>query len=232
MAHKTLVSGTSYDITGGKTLVNGTAYSIKGGKTLVGGTSYDISFAQGVYLVYNGDAVEIPVSDYIGETWEAAYSGPDIILDVGNTNFQLGIEIGYHQYLVLYNMDVYDYFGYVCDENNIVVEGRQYILTTSYYLYNAAIEFILDGIPTKLGINIPGYYKGITWYDAIANSLCRFGNDNGGYFYLDVDEGGAVVIYQEGPNTPTGYCLTYSGNVVTINDAIQNDDFYNFIAQA
>lgn len=44
MAHKTLVGGTAYEITGGKTLVGGTAYSIAGGKTMVGGTVYDISF--------------------------------------------------------------------------------------------------------------------------------------------------------------------------------------------
>lgn len=42
MAHKTLISGTAYEISGGKTLVNGTAYSIKNGKTLVGGTNYEV----------------------------------------------------------------------------------------------------------------------------------------------------------------------------------------------
>ena len=45
MAHKTLISGTSYDVSGGKTLIDGTAYGIAGGKTLVNGTAYDISFA-------------------------------------------------------------------------------------------------------------------------------------------------------------------------------------------
>lgn len=44
MAHKTLIGGTAYEISGGKTLVNGTAYSIKNGKTLVGGTAYEIAF--------------------------------------------------------------------------------------------------------------------------------------------------------------------------------------------
>lgn len=44
MAHKTLISGTAYDITGGKTLVSGTSYSVKNGKVLIGGTAYDISF--------------------------------------------------------------------------------------------------------------------------------------------------------------------------------------------
>lgn len=45
MAHKTLVGGTAYDITGGKCLVDGTGYSIKKGRTLVGGTGYDVNFA-------------------------------------------------------------------------------------------------------------------------------------------------------------------------------------------
>ena len=44
MAHKTLVGGTDYGISGGKCLIGGTAYSIKNGRTLVGGTGYDIPF--------------------------------------------------------------------------------------------------------------------------------------------------------------------------------------------
>lgn len=44
MAHKTLINGTAYEISGGKTLVNGTAYEIKNGKTRVGGTAYEVGF--------------------------------------------------------------------------------------------------------------------------------------------------------------------------------------------
>lgn len=44
MAHKTLIGGTAYGVTGGKTLVGGTGYSIKGGKTLIDGTVYSVSF--------------------------------------------------------------------------------------------------------------------------------------------------------------------------------------------
>lgn len=44
MAHKTLIGGTAYEISGGKTLVGGTAYSIKNGKTLIGGTAYEMGF--------------------------------------------------------------------------------------------------------------------------------------------------------------------------------------------
>lgn len=45
MAHKTLIGGTGYEITGGRCLVGGTGYNIKKGRTLVGGTGYDVEFA-------------------------------------------------------------------------------------------------------------------------------------------------------------------------------------------
>lgn len=70
MAHKTLVGGTSYEISGGKTLVNSTAYSISGGKTLVGGTAYKIGFGtpigdlevgSSVYMNVNGVSTEFLV---------------------------------------------------------------------------------------------------------------------------------------------------------------------------
>lgn len=70
MAHKTLVNGTSYEISGGKTLVGGTTYSISGGKTLVGGTAYGIGFGtpigdlavgSSVYLKRAGVSVEFLV---------------------------------------------------------------------------------------------------------------------------------------------------------------------------
>ena len=44
MAHKALIGGTAYNITGGKSLVSGTSYNITSGRTLVGGTRYDIMF--------------------------------------------------------------------------------------------------------------------------------------------------------------------------------------------
>lgn len=76
MAHKTLVNGTAYEISGGKTLVDGTAYSIKNGKTLVGGTVYEVGFGLPMVVVtVIGDAIS---SNYC-ETY-ASYSTPD-----GNT---------------------------------------------------------------------------------------------------------------------------------------------------
>ena len=44
MAHKTLIGGTAYKITGGRDLIDGTGYAKKSGKVLIGGTTYEIGF--------------------------------------------------------------------------------------------------------------------------------------------------------------------------------------------
>ena len=54
MAHKTLIDGTAYEISGGKTLVDGTAYSIKEGKTLIDGTEHEIGFSKTLTITGNG----------------------------------------------------------------------------------------------------------------------------------------------------------------------------------
>lgn len=44
MAHKTLISGTAYSVSGGRELIGGTGYGCKAGKTLIGGTAFDVPF--------------------------------------------------------------------------------------------------------------------------------------------------------------------------------------------
>ena len=56
MAHKALVGGTAYNITGGKSMVSGTVYNIAKGRTLIDGTGYNINFVPPTYiyaLLYN-----------------------------------------------------------------------------------------------------------------------------------------------------------------------------------
>lgn len=77
MAHKTLIGGTAYEISGGKTLIGGTAYSIKGGKTLVDGTAYSLSFLPVITLT--GSAADTSTGGYAkctinGSTYNAALS--------------------------------------------------------------------------------------------------------------------------------------------------------------
>ena len=50
MAHKTLISGTAYDVKGGRELIDGTGYAKKKGRVLVNGTGYDIPFSSGIPL--------------------------------------------------------------------------------------------------------------------------------------------------------------------------------------
>ena len=44
MAHKTLVDGTAYEISGGIVKVDGTGYKLSAGKTMFNGTGFNISF--------------------------------------------------------------------------------------------------------------------------------------------------------------------------------------------
>ena len=50
MAHKTLISGTAYSVTGGRDLIGGTGYAKKKGRVLVNGAGYDIPFSSGIPL--------------------------------------------------------------------------------------------------------------------------------------------------------------------------------------
>lgn len=78
MAHKTLINGTVYDISGGSTLVNGTAYKISSGRTLVGGTGYTISFGLSPVFANNSWAAIIAAcqANEVPDTWSVGDSKP------------------------------------------------------------------------------------------------------------------------------------------------------------
>ena len=50
MAHKTLISGPAYSVTGGRELIGGTGYGCKAGKTIIGGTAFTVPFSKGIPL--------------------------------------------------------------------------------------------------------------------------------------------------------------------------------------
>ena len=50
MSHKTLISGTAYEVVGGAQMIDGTKFQMGGGKTILGGTGYDIPFSKGIPL--------------------------------------------------------------------------------------------------------------------------------------------------------------------------------------
>ena len=55
MAHKSLISGTAYNISGGKSLISGTAYNISSGKSLISGTAYNINFKKEPFAMLYSD---------------------------------------------------------------------------------------------------------------------------------------------------------------------------------
>lgn len=56
MAHKTLISGTAYSVTGGRDLIGGTGYGCKAGKTLIGGTAFDVKFPRPITVTIHGSS--------------------------------------------------------------------------------------------------------------------------------------------------------------------------------
>lgn len=83
MGQKVEVSGTGYDLKGGKPLIGGTAYAIKKGRTLVGGTGYDISLLSGTPIsdLPVGSVVKIAVNGALREFLIVNQGRPSSIYD-------------------------------------------------------------------------------------------------------------------------------------------------------
>lgn len=64
MAHRTLINGTGYDMSGGRDLIGGTGYGKKKGRVLVNGTGYDVPFSSGIPIgtLAVGSTVKIGVN--------------------------------------------------------------------------------------------------------------------------------------------------------------------------
>ena len=78
MAHKSLIGGTSYNITGGTSLVGGTSHKISHGKTLIDGTEYKISFQEPAYaLLYTDNSMSFQYGNSVesGKTVRNIYTG-------------------------------------------------------------------------------------------------------------------------------------------------------------
>ena len=107
MAHKSLVGGTAYDISGGRTLVGGTGYSISKGRTLVGGTGYDIAFSFDITVTSQGISLSSSYKPgcYVVINGEKVYSK-------GTYTAQAGVPIKL----------VCGYFG-VSYTNSIIIDG-------------------------------------------------------------------------------------------------------------
>ena len=87
MAHKTLISGTDYSVTGGREMIGGTGYSIKKGRTLIGGAGYNITFAPSYDSVFANNTwkqiIEACHNNAVPDTWNVADKKPMTINGVG-----------------------------------------------------------------------------------------------------------------------------------------------------
>lgn len=92
MAHKTLISGTDYSVTGGRELIGGTGYSIKKGRTLIGGTGYDITFAPPYDSVFANNTWEQIIkachNNAVPDTWNVADQKP---MTINGVDYQIDI---------------------------------------------------------------------------------------------------------------------------------------------
>lgn len=83
MAHKTLISGTAYSVTGGRELIGGTGYGCKAGKTIIGGTAFDVPIGSPKYTltIQNANISNGAYVAYVGEN----YGTGTLRITVGDT---------------------------------------------------------------------------------------------------------------------------------------------------
>ena len=79
MAHRTLIGGTAYNISGGKSMVSGTVYNISGGRTMVGGTGYNISFGEGGSSDGEPTAMLYSDGDFVFQRGDKVESGKSLV---------------------------------------------------------------------------------------------------------------------------------------------------------
>ena len=80
MAHKTLISGTAYSVTGGRELIGGTGYGCKAGKTIIGGTAFTVPF---------GRAVTVK-TDATFSGGNLSKSTPNLLITCNGTTYTIG----------------------------------------------------------------------------------------------------------------------------------------------
>ena len=87
MAHRTLIGGTGYTVTGGTDLIDGTARSRTAGRTLVDGTAYAIGFGGLDHVMASGADVNVQ-NKQVPDTWNV---GDSCMMAFGKKNYQIDI---------------------------------------------------------------------------------------------------------------------------------------------
>jgi len=171
MAHKTLIDGTAYEISGGKTLIDGTAYSIDKGKTLVDGTAYEVSFAKPIPVIttssvsYSSDYVGLAYIEFVdvaGKAWKVDSQGGVLDVDAstaaGAPIWANTFEVPAGTIITCYVESKNSYYkAYVSVNGTKVVNKGDDDMTYAYTVVgNANIELYTRGTSTS---NAYGYIK-------------------------------------------------------------------------
>ena len=190
MAHKTLIGGTAYEISGGRTLINGTAYSIKNGKTLAGGTAYEVGFTEtvDVYITLNKALVGTIVIDAAH-----AYATINDITYDGSATVVLSVPVGtevevYASGNVILNGEALGKIVYkhIIQKQTTITIGAQKIMGTYGYTN------IIDAAPVVFAAGF--FYAwcdaGSTWNDLNGHSISSTFNVvvDGGVVYANTDK--------------------------------------------
>lgn len=230
MAHKALIGGTAYEISGGKALVGGTAYSIDKGKTLVDGTAYEVGFGGDMRTITLKENTwsdsytyaEISYRTPNGETGRLSTAGVyelplgtsvSVSLEIENRDYRPSVYIYFNGECIGYSNDSFISHTFSITQNVVIAptnnayNGGQFIIAE---IPDGCISFIhYDGANTVYVAE-----NGMMW-----NEWCDSEYNNfDGYKRIKID-GDAVTFY--------GTALTYNGTNVKPTDTIIDGATYH-----
>lgn len=183
MAHKTLISGTAYSVTGGRELIGGTGYGCKAGKTIIGGTTFNVPFSKGIPL----STVTLGAILYLNE------SGILVPFYVAKHDYESGLN-GAGRTLVV-RKDCYDMRAF-SSSNNAYANS-----SLDSWLCNTYLKLLDAG--TQAAIGTTKFYYTIGNGDSTVSTLQR------AVFQLSVTELGKYASYAntEGSALPIASAL-------------------------
>lgn len=129
MAHRVLINGTGYSISGGRELINGTSYSKKKGRVLVNGTGYDIPFLIPVTIVGGKSSASAGSGQGLGyaEYNGAKYTDETIYMQLGE---QVRIRLRASMNM-LYSKLVLTVYGETIAGTKVDTYTKEYYLTVT-----------------------------------------------------------------------------------------------------
>lgn len=183
MAHKTLISGTAYSVTGGRELIGGTGYGCKAGKTLIGGTAFTVPFSKGIPL----STITPGAILYLNE------SGSPVPFYIAKHDYESGLNGAGRTLLV--RKDCYDMRAF-SNSNNAYANS-----SLNYWLCNTYLKLLDADIQAAIGMT--------EFYYTIGNGNITKATMKRAVFQLSITELGktAANTNKEGTELPIATAL-------------------------